>query len=97
MGAEREMTVDFDRDRFTEMVGRQDRITVNWEGGKQDFLKATPAREVASDMLPICKEVRETCEALRQLAQAAGTRYDTAMLRDCVRRLDWIIAKAEDG
>jgi hypothetical protein len=59
MEAEREMTVDFDRDRFTEMVGRQDRITVNWEGGKQDFLKATPEREAAAELLEACRMVEE--------------------------------------
>jgi hypothetical protein len=50
---------------------------------------------VAPEMLTVCKEVRDMCEVLRQLARATGTRYDAARLRDCVERLDRVIAKAE--
>jgi hypothetical protein len=42
-----------------EALAEMDRVSIEWSGGQQDFIKATPEREAAGELLEACRMVEE--------------------------------------
>jgi hypothetical protein len=70
-----------------------DRAFVKWPLGKGEFIRATPAREAADDLLAACRAARSILGCPYHIG-ASGT----GCLRcEVIRTLDAAIAKAEGG